>query len=237
MVFGVLGSVLMLYAGALPLKKRLARWPWLGSARTWMAGHVWLGLLSGPLILFHAGFRWGGLLEQLTLAVFFVVYFSGIVGLILQQFMPRVLSTVVPAQAIYEQIPVACEALCKKADALVAERCGPLYAVSEPSNEYQPERALVEFYLSEVRSRLRWPSRQPARYGEVRLRLEEMQQTMPSELQPVLEQLMRFLEERRQLGWQASLHGWLHGWLLLHVPLSVALLVLGTAHALASIWY
>jgi hypothetical protein len=36
---------------------------------------------------------------------------------------------------------------------------------------------------------------------------------------------------------QANLHGWLHGWLLVHVPLSAALLILGTAHAVASVWY
>ncbi|GIW92762.1 MAG: hypothetical protein KatS3mg110_0803 [Pirellulaceae bacterium] len=241
LTFGLLGSALMLYAGAFSWKKRLPRWTWLGSARTWMAGHIWLGLLSGPLILFHCGFRWGGMLEQATLAVFFVVYISGIVGLALQQFLPRVLSNVVPAQAIYEQIPAACEALCKKADALVAARCGTLAVPEwhEPKDaaSYQPERALVEFYLHEVRGRLRWSDRGAGHYGQLRLKLLEVKHAMPDDLQPVVDQLLDIVSERQQLQWQSTIHGWLHGWLLLHVPVSVLLLVLAAAHAVASVWY
>ena len=43
--------------------------------------------------------------------------------------------------------------------------------------------------------------------------------------------------ERRRLAEQERLHGWLHGWLLLHIPLSAALLVLGVAHAVTALYY
>jgi hypothetical protein len=33
------------------------------------------------------------------------------------------------------------------------------------------------------------------------------------------------------------LHRWLHGWLLLHVPLSLALLLLGAVHAIIALRY
>ena len=56
-------------------------------------------------------------------------------------------------------------------------------------------------------------------------------------LHPTLHELEAICEERAQLSQQKRLHHWLHGWLLVHVPLSVALLVLGLAHAVLSLYY
>ena len=44
-------------------------------------------------------------------------------------------------------------------------------------------------------------------------------------------------EERRLLREQERMHFWLHSWLLVHVPLSAALLVLGAAHVVMSLYY
>jgi hypothetical protein len=44
-------------------------------------------------------------------------------------------------------------------------------------------------------------------------------------------------EEERQLRRQTRLHHWLHGWLMLHVPLSFALLLLGCVHAFMALRY
>src|SRR5271167_3738841 len=55
LTFGIAGYALMLYAGLLGARKRVPTWR-IGRAKTWMRGHLWLGLLSLLLILFHAGF-------------------------------------------------------------------------------------------------------------------------------------------------------------------------------------
>jgi len=36
---------------------------------------------------------------------------------------------------------------------------------------------------------------------------------------------------------QARLHRWLHAWLLVHVPLSIALILLGAVHAVVALRY
>jgi len=36
---------------------------------------------------------------------------------------------------------------------------------------------------------------------------------------------------------QERLHRWLHGWLLLHIPLSLALILLGAVHAVMALRY
>ena len=42
-------------------------------------------------------------------------------------------------------------------------------------------------------------------------------------------------EEKRQLDRQSRLHKVLHGWLLVHIPLSYALLLLGAVHAVMAL--
>jgi hypothetical protein len=56
-------------------------------------------------------------------------------------------------------------------------------------------------------------------------------------LRDELDQLATLCDERRQLAEQGHLQVWLHGWLLLHVPLSVVLLVLGVLHVYFSLYY
>ncbi len=60
---------------------------------------------------------------------------------------------------------------------------------------------------------------------------------MPVPAHEVLKDLESICEERRQLRIQQRLHYWLHGWLLVHVPLSMAFLVLTFIHAAVSLRY
>ena len=66
LLFGIIGTVMMIFAGLLSVRKSFpaAR---LGSAQFWLRGHLWLGVLSVPFILFHTGFSWGGPLEFVLL--------------------------------------------------------------------------------------------------------------------------------------------------------------------------
>jgi hypothetical protein len=60
---------------------------------------------------------------------------------------------------------------------------------------------------------------------------------LPSDAQDVTRKLEEICEEERQLRRQVRMHHWLHGWLLLHVPLSLALLLLGCIHAIMALRY
>ena len=53
----------------------------------------------------------------------------------------------------------------------------------------------------------------------------------------LLDQLASLCEERRLLAEQQRLWFWMHSWLLVHVPLSAALLVLTAAHIFAGLYY
>jgi hypothetical protein len=60
---------------------------------------------------------------------------------------------------------------------------------------------------------------------------------MPVAAHDLLRDLEGICEERRQLAMQKKLHLWLHTWLMVHVPLSFALLVLTAVHAVLSLRY
>jgi hypothetical protein len=234
--YGVGGSALMVFAGLLSALRRVPSWWWLGSRQTWLRGHIWLGLLSGVVILCHSGFRWGGPLEVVLWFVLGAVLVSGVLGLLAQQALPRAITTRVSAEGPYEQIPHLCLMMRKKADTLIDGLCPP-----NPGAAGEDVSPLRGFYEEVVRpflgpdyrrsSPLASPLRAEALFARVR--------SLPAlaEAGEQLTTLATLCEERRQLGEQERLHYWLHAWLLVHVPLSGALLVLGLAHAILSLYY
>lgn len=245
MLFGIAGAMCMIYAGLLSGRKALPG-AQLGTVQFWLKGHLWVGFLSVPLIFFHTGFRFGGPFEIVLMACFLLVIVSGIYGLILQQFLPRLLTTVAPAQAISEQIPVACQRLLDHVDRIVLPLCRadqPATPQPEPSvtnQAYTPERELYEFYTQTLRTFLR----PDADRGHVMVnrtlalaQLSQLEGSMPPRLQPAIREMKTAYEERRQLMSQSHIHFWLHNWLLLHIPLSLALLVLSLVHVAISMYY
>ena len=66
---------------------------------------------------------------------------------------------------------------------------------------------------------------------------EGLRTLLPVTLHGTVKNLEDICEEERQLRRQIRYHHWLHGWLLLHVPLSLALLLLGCAHAIMALRY
>lgn len=247
--YGVVGTLLMVFAGLLAAhRKAPVRW-WMGPRKFWLKGHIWLGLLSVVFLWCHSGFAWGGTLEMALWFVFLAVFVSGILGLTLQQIMPRLLTSRVPCEAPYEQIPHLCEVMRRESDAMVDVICGPhdpsphaventLAAAQYASNA---RAQLRDFYEQDVRPFLapEVPPRNPllnpvqveARFSKLR-RLPGME-----EVEAEIEKLARFCEERRLLLEQERIHFWLHSWLMIHVPLSAALLVLTLLHIVTALYY
>ncbi|MGD0966515.1 MAG: hypothetical protein ABSA57_21835, partial [Candidatus Acidiferrales bacterium] len=121
LIYAGVGSAMMIFAGLLGARKKYRIWR-VGRATWWMRGHLWIGFLSFPFILFHAGFRLGnGALTRVLMALFLVVFISGILGAVLQHFMPRVMTERVPMETIYEQIDRVEEQLVNEAAQIVSD--------------------------------------------------------------------------------------------------------------------
>jgi len=268
LVYGIVGFAFMIFAGLLGARRKVPTWR-IGRGTLWMRGHIWLGLVSFPLILFHGGFALGGPLTTVMMILFVVVWVSGIVGVILQQTLPRLMLTRVPLETVYEQIDAVVGQLLEESDTLVTAACGPLtVAVHAAPDERRagggvaaprpgqprssprarpvaltpvPEsRALRETYLRDIRPFLD-PRDAPdgvlGTSSRAATLFRNLRTTLPALLQDTVTELESICDERRQLADQKRLHHVLHGWLLVHVPLSMALLLLGAVHAVIALRY
>ena len=276
LVYGILGFLLMSFCGLLGLRKRVRIWR-LGRAQTWLRAHIWLGLLATPLIFCHAGMKMGNALTFVLMVMFTIVILVGILGVILQIILPKIMFDRLQAETTYEQIPQVLNAIRREADEIVTRVCGTLDdAGPQPEQPPHPEaerprkkntvimtlkkegavqgktykdkgagaaeaargsEPLKSFYLGEVRPYLATKSKYRSRLGSsdgAAVFFEFMRTMLPVPLHEALHDLQTICEERRQLALQERMHFVLHGWLLIHVPLSYALLLLALMHAIVA---
>jgi hypothetical protein len=283
LVFGITGFAFMIFAALLGARKRVPVWR-LGRAQAWMRGHLWLGLLSLPMILFHGGFHFGGTMTQVLMWMLIATVGSGLFGAILQNYLPRIMTTDVPLETIYDEIGNVRKLLREEADRGVEAVCGPLGLSHEASEEEQraggftamrplaaaakirgvsltsssaggtavaaaPEMILLSdeesaplrrFYINEMRPFLIRPSERRAVLGrpeKAKLAFSAVRTLLPAVAHNTLDDLEDICDEARQLRKQEQLHHWMHGWLLFHIPLSLALILLGAVHAVMALRY
>lgn len=161
LIFGIIAAAMMVFAGLLAARRRFpsAR---LGSAQFWLRGHLWIGSLTVPFALFHAGFGWGGRLEQLLWLLFFAVILSGFWGLALQQLLPRMMLEQIPRETFVEQVPHLCLKFTAESDRMLADVCGPLDVTLAPTELklYQPH-LLSHFEEDRKKNRNDYPKTLP----------------------------------------------------------------------------
>ena len=115
LAFGAISLAIFVFAALLSLRKKIPLWR-IGTVQRWLRAHIWLTFLTIPLIILHSGFRLGGPMTTLLMAVYALVMASGIYGLVLQHLMPRLMKERLPAEAVFEQIPHIRAQLCVAAE-------------------------------------------------------------------------------------------------------------------------
>jgi hypothetical protein len=254
LIFGSAAFLIFLFASALGIRKKKRTWP-IGGVQTWLRAHVWLTFLTVPLVLFHCGFHGGGRQTTWLLILYTLVMGSGVFGLVLQQFVPRLMRQRLPHEVVFEEIPyiramilqgatktrgdiekLESATLAKSQPAAVAAGA-PLSnpaAGTVPESEDSSTRVLAEFldkeclpYLAAERGN-RHPLGDEQRAEEI---FRALRLNVSRQWQPKVEELQTWCNDRRLMDLQVKLHHWLHGWLILHVPGSFALLVFTGWHA------
>lgn len=286
LLLGTVGFGFMLYAAALGARKRVPTWR-LGRAKAWMRGHLWLGLLALPMILFHGGFHFGGTLTRVLMWLLIITVASGVYGALLQNSVPKKMTSDVPLETIYDEIGHVRAQLAVEADRTVEALCGeflsangsavkkgaadlqraggftalrPIAASAAPlrtsaavsagasaavapaaeilllsESESEPLRS---FYVLEVRPFLERPKERGLRLSDearAASAFAALRTLLPAAAHGTLDDLADICHEARQLRRQERLHQWLHGWLLFHIPLSLALILLGAVHAVMAL--
>ena len=104
LIFGSIALAIFVFAALLGVRKKVVLWR-IGTVQRWLRAHIWLTLLTIPLVILHTGFRLGGAMTTLIVVLYIVVMVSGIYGLVLQHYMPTIMLERLPAESVYEQIP------------------------------------------------------------------------------------------------------------------------------------
>ncbi len=115
LIYGIVAFAIFVFAALLSLRKKIPLWR-IGTVQRWLRAHIWLTLLTIPLVILHSGFRFGGPMTATLLMLYAVVMVSGIYGLILQHHMPRLMKERLPAETVFEQIPHIRAQLCLAAE-------------------------------------------------------------------------------------------------------------------------
>jgi hypothetical protein len=238
---GIAVGLIVFFEMALLAKKWL-RGLRLGATRVWMWWHIWLGLIGLPVVLIHGGFGFGGLLSGVTMALFLLVTFSGVWGLIMQQWLPEKMRAELTGETVASQIDFLGDSLAVRAaqifDGLIST---PPEAVSaQPIVTGEPRDVLVLFrdrvLLPYLRLGKRTGSALVAR-AEAATTFARLREVLPTDAHAALGELAELADQRRQWDVQSRLNFWLHNWLLVHLPLSVAMTGLMILHAVRALKY
>lgn len=256
LAYGVAGAGMILFAGLLGIRKKVLLLR-IGSVTWWMRGHLWLGALALPMVFFHAGFSFGGQLTTILMWLLLVVVVSGLVGSLLQHILPPVVTARVAEESAYDQLERARLQLRREAYELVLTACGRPLAASKERAELEEElkvkfrdpkhattvegeTILAEVYVKTVLPYVRRPNNGVSPLSDgVRsaLLFDQLRPQLHPSLHVALDDLASICSTLRQRERQIRLHRWLHGWLLIHIPCSIALLVLMVVHSVMALYY
>lgn len=260
-IYGSVAAAIFVFAALLGLRRKRPTLK-VGRLQVWLKGHIWLSILTIPLVLLHCDFSTGSPMTKWFLGVYGIVMVSGFFGLALQQFLPRLMKDHVPRETIFEQIPhlrkqmhesaqemrKALETAPARAALVATPASAPTGLVIETATlatvlESQVDPAvqsLKEFldetalpYLALARGEKHMLGAQPISDDKFRF----LKISVGGELKKKVEQLQSWCDERRQFDLQTKLQHWLHGWLLVHIPFSVLLLVFTAWHIVAALFF
>lgn len=225
---GTIAALLFFNAGLYPLRRRWRAKP-LATVQQWLQLHIYGSVIALVLVLVHIGFRWpGGAFGWWLILLTVWTALSGIVGVLLQKWVPVLIARNLKVEAIYERIPELVGKLSESAAAAI-EGAGD---------------ALRGTYDKDIRALLATP--QP-RWGY----LFDLRQARVRQLEPLtrietfvdeadrdkLRDLSVVVNEKLDLDVLMSLQRVLRAWLVAHVPAAIVLLGLLVVHVFAVVYF
>jgi hypothetical protein len=231
LLYGAIGFALMLLLSFFGIRKRWYR-STFGTLEQWMQSHIWLGVLVLIILLFHTGGRFEDKVAVATLIVMAIVVASGIVGAILYVTVPRLL-TEVESNLTVDEISDQLNQLARSMARIASARSAPFQRIYDELGKQATPGILAGWRL--LLSRL---GRNRKSDGADWPRLIAL---VPKEEQDELRQLLVLSRQRRELLlrliYQQRYKNVLEFWLYIHVPFTIALLVLSIVHVAAVFYY
>jgi hypothetical protein len=243
--YGTAAFLIFIFAALLGARKKVRTWR-IGRAESWMRAHIWLSILTIPLVLFHCGFRSGSMMTTGLLILYAVVMASGFYGLALQQLLPRQMMDRLSHEVIHDQIPYLRKQLVESAIELrreltprAAQRADVVMVVEDPK-AIEARATLREMLERDVLPYLR--ARRGSRFRLGRRQISDesfriLRASVGEEYRAKVDEMQSACDQRRQMDLQTAMQNWLHYWLLVHVPASLLLLIWTAWHAVTGLFF
>lgn len=197
---GWLLLIVMLALTLFNARKKLPFLP-LFSARAWLQFHIWVGLGSAAIFVWHAGVPVGWFNWILT-GLYVAVMVSGIVGWVWSRTIPRQL-TARGGEVIWETIPARRAQLRREAEAL---------ALQSP--------VVSQFYLDHLHDS----------WADAVAKLDHLRKFLDEKEHALADRLAALARENDDLEFHYRQQGRLKAWLFVHIPLTYSLLMVTAVH-------
>jgi len=226
--YGVAAAVLFLLALLYALRRRMPR-RGPGASYHWLQLHVYGGALFLVLVGMHTGASWPVGLMSWSLwggAVWVVV--TGVIGVGVQRWVPRALSSGLTTEVHYDRIPELVDHVRVRVETLIGaadESVRRFYRTDLAPAFAGPQPRLIYFVdvTGGIQSRLR--------------RLDYLRQFLDDDNRHLLDELRTLVRAKLEMDAQYTLQRALRWWLYAHVPVAVGLAGLIVVHAAAALYY
>jgi hypothetical protein len=229
LAYGIIGSALILLLTFFGIRKRWYR-STFGTLEQWLQSHIYLGVLVMVILLFHAGGRYNDKVAVATLILVAVVVASGVLGAILYVTVPRML-TEVESNLTVPELSEQLNQLARNMARIASARSAPFQRIHEELLRESEPGALAGWRLL-----LAFGRRRKQDQGD----WARLIALVPKEEQEELRQLLVVSRQRKELLlrliYQQRYKNVLEFWLYIHVPFTIALLVMSVVH-IAGVFY
>jgi hypothetical protein len=225
LTFGTIAAVVFLLDGLYPLRRRLLAWP-LGTAQRWLQFHIYGGVVALVCVFIHVGFAWPrGTMGWWLLGLSVWTTISGLVGVMLQKWIPMVVAGTLRVEALATRIPELTSRLLADADEVMRGASDRLFAAYQADIRPGLERPQPAWsYVANVEAGR-------ARYARS---LDSLDRAVAD--RDRVRDLRAIVTEKAELDVHLSLQRALRAWVVLHVPPAIVLLGLLTVHVFAVLY-
>lgn len=249
---GSLGGLLILWLTWLGVRKRQYQKP--GRLKAWVSAHVYLGLSLLVIGTLHSGLQFGWNIHTLAWALMVLVILSGVVGVLCYSTFPRALMRLPHGGTRKQQLAEIIE-LNQRAIALadtiepeihrqVVRSCEKMQVGGTLWRQLRGPRPASVALMHQLQGALSGAGEDPAdrpHDGTLVFMASQVLKGTGSQRNKQLRQLVDVLALRDQKVWrlnrEITLNTRMRAWLLLHVPLSMALLAALLGHVLIVFMY
>lgn len=230
--YGIAAATLLLGGATYGIRRRVIKYTkkyGAGRTQNWLQFHIYGGTLFLLLVLMHSGFRVPhGALNwwQWLLSIWITV--SGLLGVLLQKWIPKLLTSGLSIEVHYDRIPSLIREIKQKAETLIKNCDDPLrnfYHENLALSLVRPEPRLI--YYVDITGGIQAQTKQ----------FDYLSRFLSTEEKEKLAQLQMMYKTKLEIDAHYTLQRALRWWLFAHIPVSVVLIILVVIHVYTVLYY